>query len=206
MAQFNNNRNNGDLQNKAPSVPYNIGDFIVPDGIGHFIPYAKATTVTTGAFTGTFVLGETVTQATSGATGVVEAISTTAPSALVLKSVTGTFDATHVLTGGTSGATATASAVSIIKNIMGISNRQVQSTDSDYAMVNGFSISTPVKIQDYLNIPVSSGTATAAMEGTYVDVDPANPGSVIVGVVGTQIFITKFINATTIMGSVALPI
>lgn len=205
MAQFKNNRDNGGQQNSAPSVVYNIGDFLVPDGIGHFIPYALATTVFTGAFTGTFVLGETVTQATSGATGVVLAISTS-PTALVLKSVTGTFDATHVLTGGTSGATATATSVAITKKIFGLSNQQVQSSDSNFATSQPINLNTPVKILDYLTIPVSSGTATLSLEGTYVDVDPANPGQVIVSTPGTQIFVTKFINASLIEGVIALTI
>lgn len=201
MAFFKNNRNNGDQQNKAPSMVYNIGDFLVPDGIGHFIPYKLATTVKTGAFTGTFVLGETVTQSTSSATGVVLVIGT---QALVLGSVTGTFDATHGLTGGTSGATATATAVSILKNVFGISNESVQTTDTAYASTVPFNLSTAVKVQDYITIPVSSGTATAALEGTYVDIDPANSGSVIVSSAGTQIFVTKFISASLIEGIISL--
>lgn len=203
MAQYKNNRNNGDQQNKAPSMPYNIGDFIVPDGIGHFIPYQLATTVKTGAFTGTFVLGETVSQATSGATGVVLVIGF---HALVIGTVTGTFDATHVITGGTSGATATASAVEIIKKVMGVSNEMVQSSDTGYALAAPFNLSTPVKVMDYLTIPVSNGTATAVLEGTYVDIDPTSSGSVDVSVAGTQIFVTKFINADLIEGIISLTV
>ncbi len=204
MAKFINNRNNGDTQKAAPSMAYNPGDFIVPTGTGVFIPYQLATTVTTGAFTGTFVVGEAVSQATSGATGIVIAIGT---QKLVIGTVAGTFDNSHVITGGTSGATATASAVSIIKNIMGTCNDKFQSTDSDYATAGKLiNLSTPVKVMDYLEIPVSSGTATALLEGTYVDVDPANPGKVIVSTAGTQIFVTKFINAALIQGIVALPV
>ena len=54
--------------------------------------------------TGTFVVGETVTQATSGATGVVYRWDP-AINFLVLVQTNGTFDATHTITGGTSSAT-----------------------------------------------------------------------------------------------------
>ena len=145
MAQFKNNRDNGAQQMSAPSVVYNVGDFLTPDGLGHFLPYVLSTTVLTGAYTGTFVLGETVSQATSGATGVVVAIGGTV-TGLALKSVTGTFDATHLLTGGTSGATATATAATINKKIFGVSNQQVQSTESSYTTSQPINISTPVKI------------------------------------------------------------
>jgi len=51
---------------------------------------------------GTFQIGETVTQAVSGATGVVSKVFT---DRLILHSITGTFDTTNTVTGGTSGAT-----------------------------------------------------------------------------------------------------
>jgi hypothetical protein len=53
---------------------------------------------------GTFVVGETATQATSGATGIVYRWDA-ARKFLYLVRTTGTFDATHTITGGTSGAT-----------------------------------------------------------------------------------------------------
>lgn len=204
MAQYKNNRNNGDTQRTAPSMAYSVGDFIVPNGIGSFMPYQLATTVTTGAFTGTFVLGEAVSQATSGATGVILAIGT---QKLVIGTVTGTFDgSSHVITGGTSGATAAASAAAIIKNIMGVCNEEITSSDPLYATSHPFNLSTPVNVMDYLTIPVSSGTATSVLEGTYVDVDPANPGKVIVSSAGTQIFVTKVINSALIEGIIALTV
>jgi hypothetical protein len=52
---------------------------------------------------GVFTVGETVTQATSGATGIV---SKWMNNNLVLSTMTGVFDITHTVTGGTSGATA----------------------------------------------------------------------------------------------------
>ena len=53
---------------------------------------------------GTFVVGETVTQATSLATGVVYRYDPSVPWLILVKTC-GTFDATHTITGGTSGAT-----------------------------------------------------------------------------------------------------
>ncbi len=65
--------------------------------------------ITHGTVTGgPFVLGEVVTQTTSGATGIVTDVGV---GDLSLTDVTGTFDATNTLTGGTSGATATATSL-----------------------------------------------------------------------------------------------
>lgn len=58
----------------------------------------------TGTVTGTLAVGETITQATSSATGVIVAKGT---GYIDINTVTGTFDATHLVTGGTSGATFT---------------------------------------------------------------------------------------------------
>ena len=58
--------------------------------------------------TGTFVQGETVTQATSGATGVVTSVQT---GYLYVKSTVGTFNTTNLVTGGTSAATMTPTVV-----------------------------------------------------------------------------------------------
>jgi hypothetical protein len=63
-----------------------------------------------GTVVGAFTVGETVTQATSGATGIVFAWKADR-TILSLVSVVGTFDATHTVTGGTSGATAIPSIV-----------------------------------------------------------------------------------------------
>lgn len=65
--------------------------------------------LTVGAVTGTYQYDETVTEATTGATGKFKYLDGTS---LYLQYVSGTFDgATRVLTGGTSGATCTDSAV-----------------------------------------------------------------------------------------------
>jgi len=70
-----------------------------------------------GAYTN-FAVGETVTETTSSATGVVEEISLTR---MVLKTITAEFTGSKTLTGGTTGVTATgeASPVNILTNLKG---------------------------------------------------------------------------------------
>ena len=65
------------------------------------------------AATGTFIRGEPVTQASSGATGemVGYVFDTTNAGWAIIMPRTGTFDATHVITGGVSGATVTSAGV-----------------------------------------------------------------------------------------------
>lgn len=77
---------------------------IVPDGLTDF----NMATMQSNKFamttqTGDFAVGETVTQATSGATGVVRRWDKP-QQILYLDSMTGTFDATNVITGAVSGA------------------------------------------------------------------------------------------------------
>lgn len=204
MAQYKNNRNNGEIVTRAPSVVINVGDFIVPTGIaGGYIPYSASETLTM-TVTGTFVVGETVSQATSSATGVVVAQSA---SGITVKSVTGTFDTSHLVTGGTSAATGTPSLITANSKIFGVSNGAYATTDSTFASSGTkINVSTPVKIMDYLYIPVSAGTATSALEGTYVNVDPAHPGSVDVTAVGTQIYVFQVVDSANIIGVVSLTV
>ena len=70
--------------------------------------YGGMLTYNPNAITGSFQQGETITQATSGATGVVTSVQT---GYLYFKSTSGTFNTTNVVTGGTSAATMTPSAV-----------------------------------------------------------------------------------------------
>lgn len=65
----------------------------------------KAVTLQWTSHTGTFTTGETVTQATSGATGTVIGADYV-HSLLQIQIASGSFDLTHTITGGTSGATA----------------------------------------------------------------------------------------------------
>jgi len=61
----------------------------------------------TGAQTGTFVVGETITQATSSAAGVVTAVDSTNNRLYARQTTTTAFNTTNVVTGGTSSATVT---------------------------------------------------------------------------------------------------
>ena len=65
--------------------------------------------ITFTTISGSFSLGETVTQAVTGASGVVVAV--VAGVSLEMTDVSGTFDATNILTGGSSGATGTATSL-----------------------------------------------------------------------------------------------
>lgn len=79
-------------------------------GFGSYIVDSAPTKSTnnriyTGTVTGTLVVGETITQATSGATAKVAVLN--ANGSIDVNTVTGTFDNTHLVTGGTSSATFT---------------------------------------------------------------------------------------------------
>ena len=77
---------------------------IVPDGATDFnIATMQSNKFLMTTQTGDFAVGETVTQATSSATGVVRRWDKP-NQILYLDSMTGTFDATHAMTGGTSSA------------------------------------------------------------------------------------------------------
>lgn len=69
---------------------------IRPQYLVETISSVAKTRLSTGTVTGTPVVGATLSQATSGATGVVTAVGT---GYLDVGTVTGTFDATHVVTG-----------------------------------------------------------------------------------------------------------
>ncbi len=87
--------------------------------------------------------------------------------------------------------------------LFGVINEEIQSTDSDYADVRPINVSTPVNLMDELLIPVTTGTATDALEGTYVDIDSGDASGVDVSSPGTQIYVTRFVDAATIIGVVA---
>ena len=85
------------------AVAYNTSD---PGTIGSDFDIARVQSdmVQVGTVAGNFTVGETVTQATSGTTGIVFRWDTVSK-ILYLVSVTGVFDTTHTVTGGSSGAT-----------------------------------------------------------------------------------------------------
>lgn len=87
---------------------------------------------------GPFQHGETVTQATSGATGVVVSDTFNGDSLLIMESVTGTFDATNTITGGTSAASMTGGLVSTLTS--SDQSRRGWYFDSDPDTVNAVSL------------------------------------------------------------------
>jgi len=90
-----------------------------------------------------------------------------------------------------------------LDQILGISNEAILATDADFAVARPINMSEAV-YNDLFEIPVSIGVATNALEGNYVDVDPANPGSVDVTTsVAKQILVVKVINSDLIHGKIA---
>lgn len=84
-----------------------IGNLVTRTGVT-YSGKLRSPSITHGAITGTFQIGESVSQATSLATGVVVY---SEAGELFLRNITGTFNNSAVITGGTSGATTTANAV-----------------------------------------------------------------------------------------------
>jgi len=83
----------------------NFGGHLLYAGLG--TTYVCAKLVMSGG-SGTFVVGESISQATSGATGTIRRVDGSAGSQTVYASITGgTFNASNVVTGGSSGATGT---------------------------------------------------------------------------------------------------
>lgn len=203
--KFENNRQNGDAVKKAASTPFTLlGSAIVPDGLGTYIPYnGKNLIKFTAPSTGTFTVGETVTGGTSTATGTVVSVNT---GSIVITPVSGTFVAGETVTGGSSSATGVVSIYYVRNKIYGFNTEVINTTDTDYAVSRLMGVSTPVKIMDKLLINVSSANATAALVGNYVNVDPAAPDSVTGTAVafGGMIYVTDFIDASTVMGLAAL--
>jgi len=118
--------------------------------------------------TGTFQIGETITQATSGATGKVTNVQS---GVLYYKLTSGTFNTTNLVTGGTSGATMTPTAVGnqtgVIAVVSGLSAVPVsgasiqfagdasayviKTVSSNAATVNGIPLTFLVLAQDRVN-------------------------------------------------------
>lgn len=87
--------------------------------------------------------------------------------------------------------------------IVGEILEKISSTDDDYASTRQISFQK-VTNQYKFEIPVTIGTATAAMVGSTFDIDTAKPGSLDVSAPGTQITISKFISDILVEGYVVL--
>lgn len=85
--------------------------------------------------------------------------------------------------------------------IAGLCLQTVAATDPDYASATPIAIQTTDKAERFL-IPVTTGTATAAMVGDLFDLTDAL--GLDVSGAGTQIKVTKFISATLVEGVVVL--
>lgn len=91
--------------------------------------------------------------------------------------------------------------------VLGICNQEITASSPNYALNDQIGLSEAV-YDDELEFTVSTGSATALMEGRYVPLDAAATGVVVAGIsqtvsVATPILITKFINATTVRGKIA---
>lgn len=85
--------------------------------------------------------------------------------------------------------------------VVGVVMEQIAATDSDYAVTRDMSILESVP-NDELVINVATGAALATMVGSTFDIDAADPSSIDVSVSGTDILITRFINASTVFGKI----
>lgn len=87
--------------------------------------------------------------------------------------------------------------------VVGICNEAVSSASPDYAVARDLSISIPTQ-NDEIIIPVITGTATQALVGTLVNVDSSDTTGVdVTSGSHSQILVTRFINASTILGKIA---
>lgn len=91
--------------------------------------------------------------------------------------------------------------------VLGVTNVYIDSASTEYADNSPISVSEAV-YNDELMFTVSTGPATAAMVGRYLPIDSASTGVTITGIsatvsAATPILVTKFINATTILGKIA---
>jgi hypothetical protein len=120
------------------------------------ITFLDLTTLTLSGVVGSFSVGETVTGAPSGATGVVNSIDSTG-NVLYLKDVSGTFAGGDTVTGGTSGATGTFSSVAT-------GDDQVLMFFAKYPGASGNDIKVALSDSTNFSSAIISGSTTFAEE------------------------------------------
>lgn len=114
-------------------------------------------TISYSAISGSFTNLETVTQATSGATGIfLKQSTTTGAGTMTLGNVVGNFDNTHTITGGTSGATATSS--STLTEAYTTPKAFTQGTEYNYSVVIGCATRTLSQVYEYLKYVTRVGS------------------------------------------------
>lgn len=84
--------------------------------------------------------------------------------------------------------------------IVGVSNEKITSADADYAVARPLNVSAGDSETTFI-FPVATGTATQTIVGEYVDIDGTDFTAVdVTASTNDQVFVTKFINATTVEG------
>lgn len=84
--------------------------------------------------------------------------------------------------------------------IVGVSNEKITSADADYAVARPLNVSSGDSETTFI-FPVATGTATQTIVGEYVDIDGTDFTAVdVTASTNDQVFVTKFINATTVEG------
>ncbi|CAN5350978.1 hypothetical protein BH10PAT1_BH10PAT1_1070 [soil metagenome] len=122
-------------------------------------------TITHGAITGTFTALESISQATSGATGVFISESS---GTMTVGNVTGTFDNSHVITGGSSGATTTATGTFTTNNTTRVTTEAFnQGTAYNYSVIIDCATRTLSQVYQYLKYYTRYG-ATGSSFKTYM--------------------------------------
>ena len=86
--------------------------------------------------------------------------------------------------------------------VSGLCLESVTSSDSDYAATGYIAIDVPENADEFL-MPVTTGTATAAMVGGLYDIDAANPQGLSVSGAGDQFRIVRFISSTLVVVKVS---
>lgn len=152
-------------------------------------------TITHGAITGTFTALESVSQATSGATGVfINENSGT----MTLGNVTGTFDNTHVITGGSSGATATSTGTLTLNDSTRVFGEAfTQDVSHNYSVIIDCASRVLTQVYEYLKYYTRQG-ATGASFQTY-EVEKTGASTWIIDKLDGEQYITAFedFNVTT---------
>ena len=139
--------------------------------------YGGMLTYNVNTLTGSFTQGEAITQATSGATGVVTSVQT---GYLYYKLTSGTFNTTNVVTGGTSGATMTPSAVGgqanyilVLSSVSAVpqtgASIQFATGDTGAYVISAVSTATVNSVSVYI-VTLAQQKVTASTDGVIANI------------------------------------
>ena len=138
------------LHEDIPSIDLKSGDIVIEE-------YQETVLTLTGAVT--VVAGETVTQANSGATGVVKDAVTSGTTVRIIEPFSGTFNTTDELTGSTSGALGANSVPSVVSGPNDVTDNYFLAT----ANASQFLILDPTDTYDFTDIIANSTPVTGAL-------------------------------------------